>query len=482
MKRNYYLSLALTGMFLFSCSNEDVDQLPADQKMVKLSKNEVLSISYDDAKELSDNDIFKMVGDFANAANDGIETKAAAPSSFKIAKKTYINKEGEFEDKVQATKAAVDEADITSTIYEVEFENGSHTGLAVIATDAKLPSIIAFIPNKGSETTMDLSGANDLLRASKASYLYKAIKTKEMVDSLCQPTLKKISEELDIAVNEISYEKIKNNILLTDADISTKSTPIHEAPTGVQVQLSTIWPLVKTNWGQEAPYNGYFYEKELVDWVRTGTNGKERKAVPVGCVNVALAQLMGCAYDKIAPPQFIIPGSQVAYMPQFPYMTEKPYLDQLPSTTGRMHIQYLMVNLYEMNKTTSKKDWDGAVVESSVTEENMLRTMEQLFKFNTKKAFDGDLVWSSLRNKNPVLALTPTHAFIISGILITEKASLTRQLVKTNDVYWHANLGWADEATGYYQLDESANTYFETGGGLNVWSQSMETINNVRAK
>lgn len=32
MKRNYYLSLALTGMFLFSCSNEDVDQLPADQK------------------------------------------------------------------------------------------------------------------------------------------------------------------------------------------------------------------------------------------------------------------------------------------------------------------------------------------------------------------------------------------------------------------------------------------------------------------
>lgn len=64
--------------------------------------------------------------------------------------------------------------------------------MAVVATNAELPSIIAFIPNKGNDDAMQLSGANELLYAAKASYLYKAIKTKELVDSLKQPTLEKL--------------------------------------------------------------------------------------------------------------------------------------------------------------------------------------------------------------------------------------------------------------------------------------------------
>ena len=59
---------------------------------------------------------------------------------------------------------------------------------------------------------MQLSGANELLYAAKASYLYKAIKTKELVDSLKQPTLEKISKKLNIPINEINYQKIQDNI------------------------------------------------------------------------------------------------------------------------------------------------------------------------------------------------------------------------------------------------------------------------------
>ena len=70
--------------------------------MVRLSKNEVLSISYDDAKELNENDIFEIVGSFINAENDGV-TKSVA-SSFQITKKTFINKNGEFENKEIATR------------------------------------------------------------------------------------------------------------------------------------------------------------------------------------------------------------------------------------------------------------------------------------------------------------------------------------------------------------------------------------------
>lgn len=48
------LSLFLVGITLFSCSNGSTNDISTGQKKVKLNKNEVLSIAYKDAKELSD--------------------------------------------------------------------------------------------------------------------------------------------------------------------------------------------------------------------------------------------------------------------------------------------------------------------------------------------------------------------------------------------------------------------------------------------
>lgn len=295
MKTVNYLSqsLVLLGITFFSCTNDNsIDQ--SNQTMIKLSKNEVLSIAYDDAPELSDNDIFNIVNSFISTEDNGV-TKSTA-TSFNITKKNFINKEGEFENEKSATKAVKTDEDITAAICEVEFQHGSETGLALVAADAKLPSVIALIPNKGSDFVMEKSGANKLLHASKASYLYKAIKTKELVDSLRQPTLDKISKELRIPVNEISYEKIENNILLTDGIPTTKSTAIQGAPAGVQKDPSSIDPIVKTNWGQGDPYNGQFSIAGKVDRVYNEYGTVVTGPVPVGCVNVAIAQIMGCVY------------------------------------------------------------------------------------------------------------------------------------------------------------------------------------------
>lgn len=45
------LSLFFAGITLFSCSNESTNNLSTNSQKVKLNKNEVLSIAYDDAKE-----------------------------------------------------------------------------------------------------------------------------------------------------------------------------------------------------------------------------------------------------------------------------------------------------------------------------------------------------------------------------------------------------------------------------------------------
>ena len=70
-----------------------------------MNKNEVLSIAYDDAKELTDKDIFNMVSSFANMNNNGVSRSTSA--SFKITKRTYINKEGEFQNKEIASRTAL---------------------------------------------------------------------------------------------------------------------------------------------------------------------------------------------------------------------------------------------------------------------------------------------------------------------------------------------------------------------------------------
>lgn len=472
------LSLFFAGITLFSCSNEDTKDLSTDLKKIELNKNEILSIAYDDAKELTDNEIFNMVSSFANIDNNGISRSIC--TSFEITKRTYINKEGEFPNKEIASRSIRTEKEITSEICEIEFQNDTVKGLAVVATNAQLPSIIAFIPHKSEDSMMECTGAKELLHAAKSSYLYKAIKTKELIDSLRQPTLEKISKNLNMPISEISYEKIEDNIVVTDA-ASSRATAIQGAPDGIEVLPSSIKPFIKTNWGQEDPYNGFFYNENKMDWIRTNNNGQMWGAVPVGCVNVALTQIMGYTHLKKNPPvSFTIPGSNTIYTPNFIAITNKPTINELTGS-NYLNLQYLMLNFYDMNKTTSKKDWDGAVIESCVSEENMINTMNRFFNYNPKATFNGDQVWASLRNNNPILMLSTNHAFIISGLLITEKSRQTRQLVKTNDVYWHANLGWGDENTGYYQLDENANTFFEAGG-IKEWCYKMDCIKNIRAK
>ena len=50
-------------------------------------------------------------------------------------------------------------------------------------------------------------------------------------------------------------------------------------------------------------------------------------ALPVGCVNVALAQIMGYTHQKYTPPlTFTLPNSTMTYMPNFIKMTQKAQL------------------------------------------------------------------------------------------------------------------------------------------------------------
>ena len=382
----------------------------------------------------------------------------------------------------QATRA-ISNDDITSKICEIEFSNGSSMGRAIVSANTNFPAIIAFIPKCSSEKMMEQTGASKLLHASKASYLYNTKKMKEAVDSLRLPTLKKISKELEVPINEISYEKVKDNIVVIDAKPTTRSTAVQIGDIEMQILETSIFPLVKTNWGQEFPYNGAFGYNDLLDWVRTENGGKNYTAVPAGCVNIAMAQMMTYTHRRRIPQiSFPNPDGHGSFIPNWDLMAQTPKIDDPGSSErGRGDAECLIIDLYRENHTTSKKDWDGAVIASEVSEVNMLKTMNKYFNYKPKASFNGDLAWAALRAGRLIMMLTSDHAFIISGMLITEKSIVTRQLVKNNDVYWHANLGWADECTGYYKLDSNANTCFEAKG-IKEWCYKMDYLNNISVR
>ena len=128
MKQFFYLLCTITGLSaLHSCSN-DITEDVISQKKIKLNQNEALSISYDETKDLDDKTLFNMVSSFSELQGGNVTRSNVA--SFKIVKESFINKEGEFKEQEQATRA-ISNDDITSKICEIEFSNGSSIGRAV---------------------------------------------------------------------------------------------------------------------------------------------------------------------------------------------------------------------------------------------------------------------------------------------------------------------------------------------------------------
>ena len=91
MKKHFYFLCAIASLFtIYSCTN-DVSEDFISQKKVKLTQDEVFSISYDETKDLEEKTLFNMVSAFANLQN-GTTTRSNA-TSFKIVKESFINKE-----------------------------------------------------------------------------------------------------------------------------------------------------------------------------------------------------------------------------------------------------------------------------------------------------------------------------------------------------------------------------------------------------
>ena len=65
---------------------------------------------------------------------------------------------------------------------------------------------------------------------------------------------------------------------------------------------------------------------------------------------------------------------------------------------------------------------------------------------------------------------TGSHAWVIDGYAICVKTS--REILKSNDLYFHANMGWGGRDNGFYKVNSDTSIDFETDNGnynANYW-------------
>ena len=160
MKKNIFI-LALVFLTI-SCSNNIEESI--DPGKIVLTRDEVMSIAFDESQELGENEIVSIVQSFQEDQRDVIMRSTA--NSFKISRKTFVNIEGEHDNLAIDTKS--EESELTVPVFEVEFGSGDERGLAIVAGDVRLPSVIAYMP-KVKENSVEHTGADNLLHASKAS-------------------------------------------------------------------------------------------------------------------------------------------------------------------------------------------------------------------------------------------------------------------------------------------------------------------------
>ena len=79
MKKLFYSLCAIASLFtIHSCTN-DISEDFISQKKIKLTQDEVFSISYEETKDLEEKTLFDMVNAFANLQN-GTTTRSNATS------------------------------------------------------------------------------------------------------------------------------------------------------------------------------------------------------------------------------------------------------------------------------------------------------------------------------------------------------------------------------------------------------------------
>lgn len=485
--RKYILPLFLTAFLAVSCKDyiDEVNYIPEKDKLV-LTDQEYTSIAYDNPKEISEEDILNLIKDFqiinAKVKDEGI-TRNNELKSISLVKKYYISRKRNNVVCAASTRTAND-SEIVAPMYEVKLAKNDKTeDFAIVCGDERAAKVLFYGEDCLLTDEMNIE-TRFLVELSKRSVLDDIEFVEEIKKEKRDSTLAKIGRELNIPLDKVSYEFIKDRIT-TEQFSTTRINPPGGVDEPTKRVVSYVAPMSKVTWNQIDPYNTQMPIHKIADPSRKSFSENN---IVVGCANVAIATL----FSIIKPAITGRTSTNRQILIDWDYVTSEPYLftnifNPSNNSEPRMieMIGSLMRSIYNETKSYPDTVWvektvDGRVERHLCTEmtstlpSDMIEYLQNKTNYsaNGYTLFNAELVKQSLAEGKPVLLWgsgrfvdannniiekskdeKPGHAWLIDGFIMTKPSGQV-----TNDLYWSVNMGWGkDISKGYFKTEKNYN-------------------------
>lgn len=471
MKR-FLLILSLAGI-VSACVDSDVYEnvIEEDNNKIVLSEEELISISYDNPENLTEDEVLAYVTSFIDGL--GVMTRSSSEVTATIADSYEVR----FPTKT-LTRSGLCES---VKFYNVALKSSKSDGYAIVSADERSAGVIAYIEN-GDFTKKNETGAHMMLQLSEATVITEIERIEKIRQELRNQTLEKLSKIT--GVQNVSYLDIKDRLTTKGSSKITRSVAYDTPLTQVVSMMPTTGPVLNIEWSQDYPYNmllGVCYDPLF----------HMETHYPAGCGIIAGAQTLAAI-----EPNITIDGVSI----DWDFLKENPTVEYYPYFGGELEkaemVATLIKDMYDETGTTPNIDedfiydtWDDPdipCVKSSSTSVSALRDyLNQYISCGTyynRYAPDPLLTTINANRQMPCVAIMGgvhaanetaekgSHAWIIDGYVTCVKS--TREILQNYDLYFHANMGWGGTDNGYYKVNADTSTDFETNVGTyntNFW-------------
>lgn len=477
--------MILVGV-ISSCQDEIVNDNSSaiEGEKIQLSVDEAISIANDNPKNLTEEEVIDIVNGFSNSL--GLKTRSGGDVSASILGKYYIGKND--------TRSSSSSSE-SVPVYEVSLTNGSQKGYAIVSADSRSAGILAYVEN-GDIAKKDSAGAGMMLKLSEAVTLYEINKVERLKSELRGKTLAKIASVL--GKTSVTYDDVKDLIKVDGIegnDVVTRSPSYDKPLTQVVSLVPKTGPVLKTEWSQDEPYNLLLPDCYVPSIFHYETH------YPMGCAIAAGVQTLAA----IAP-SMTIDGTVIDWA----FVTKKPKLSYDSYFGGdyeeAMMVSKVVKHMYANTGTYPNFDYDFEYeygdntslpcVKSSTTGSLELKSYLENYvycgEYYSEYAPDPLLTTLDVNtNRNtPCVAIMGgfhegtddkqggSHCWVIDAYAICLKSS--REILRQNDLYFHANMGWGGTNNGYYKVNADTTTDFETE--LGTYNMNFWEITEIRRK
>lgn len=463
--KKLFIALGI-AVSICSCQQNDNLQVDGDDGKIKLSPNEYISIAYDHPQEISEAQALKIVEGFAST-NGRTRADGTSPT---VTKKLYLD--------ANLTRGASNQLSAVP-IYEIALNYDDDKGFALVSGDERMPCVLAYSEKGEISDTIVNKGAAWMLKGATASLSYNVHKYEQLKDSLREKTLDKIAQKLNL--ESVTYDNVKELIVV---QIGHEMRSINYINPTYGNLWKEIKPLINTTWNQNAPYNQALDPTSYPESIDYSYYGKN----PVGCVGTAVSQIV--AYYQVLSSAY---GLNIFW----DLVKANPSVSNYDNESIKQQVANVCKHVALGIGTSWSEAGGSANLGSAHSYLNGLGVTFDAGSNNQGYTMDVGRILASLDSYPMALpsfisgsaepgtrstGKSGGHCWILDGYQMRFRPTSARQILKTSDIYIHANFGWSGHEDGFYMVDKnSASLDFLTDYN-GFFNQNLRVFPNIRRR